>query len=359
MEHKNNLKRPEPRYFGNLLWPIVVIVIGVVLLLRNMGYISGDVWDILLRLWPVLLIGLGLDGIIQRHGLAGPTVLISLGAILILHNFSLLAWDFTDLLLRLWPVLLVALGLDILIGRKSIWGGVLAVILTLVLLSGVVWYFGSSLLVGQVTSRVVSQPMGESDRATLAFHPAMGSLRVGMLVDSTDLVNGDIYRWKGETILEEYSEENTKSNYVLNSSGMSILFPGTLRQRWGWDIKVTPDLPLEIITSMGVGEIYLDLQSLQIDELDISMGLGKVIVILPAQGDCLARIEGALGELVIYVPDGMELRIRSETGMANVNLPPGYVAAEGDYFSPAYPEADDRTDLWINQAIGRVIVKIY
>ena len=64
----------------------------------------------------------------RRGGFVWPLVLISLGAIFLLNNFNVLSWDVWDLIWRLWPVLLVAIGLDILFGRRSVLGSFLSLV---------------------------------------------------------------------------------------------------------------------------------------------------------------------------------------------------------------------------------------
>ena len=44
-----------------LFWPIVLIGVGSILLLTNLGVITGNPWAIIFQLWPVLLIALGLE----------------------------------------------------------------------------------------------------------------------------------------------------------------------------------------------------------------------------------------------------------------------------------------------------------
>jgi hypothetical protein len=50
-----------------IFWPLVLIAAGVLWLLANFGMIESGNLGILLRLWPVLLIGLGLDILIRRR----------------------------------------------------------------------------------------------------------------------------------------------------------------------------------------------------------------------------------------------------------------------------------------------------
>jgi hypothetical protein len=50
---------------GDLMFvPFFLIALGVVFLLKNLGVISGDVWEVL---WPLILIALGLSMIAGRE----------------------------------------------------------------------------------------------------------------------------------------------------------------------------------------------------------------------------------------------------------------------------------------------------
>ena len=52
---------PErPVRHGGLVGPAILIGLGVVFLLNNLGMLDWGIWNILLRLWPLLLIAIGL-----------------------------------------------------------------------------------------------------------------------------------------------------------------------------------------------------------------------------------------------------------------------------------------------------------
>src|SRR4030066_97949 len=72
------------RYSGAFFFGSILITLGLVFLLDNLGVISWDVWDTVLRLWPVLLIAGGLDNLINRDGIVRPVFTIGLGTILLL-----------------------------------------------------------------------------------------------------------------------------------------------------------------------------------------------------------------------------------------------------------------------------------
>jgi hypothetical protein len=51
------MPKPRSRFF----WPLVVIVVGVLLLLQNLGQLPAGLWPLLVQLWPAGLILVGLD----------------------------------------------------------------------------------------------------------------------------------------------------------------------------------------------------------------------------------------------------------------------------------------------------------
>jgi hypothetical protein len=66
----------------------------------------------------------------------GPVLLIGLGVVLLLQQTGYLTWSLWDIVSRLWPVLIIAVGADILIGHRSFVGGLIALVVVLALLAG-------------------------------------------------------------------------------------------------------------------------------------------------------------------------------------------------------------------------------
>ena len=54
----------DPR---NFVWPIVLILVGILFLAYNLGYLKfSELKDIIGTWWPLILIGLGIAGLLQR-----------------------------------------------------------------------------------------------------------------------------------------------------------------------------------------------------------------------------------------------------------------------------------------------------
>ena len=66
--------------YRSLFWPLILIGVGVVWLLGNLGVISGANLSVLFRLWPLFLIAIGLDLLFGRNSQA-IGALIGLGTV--------------------------------------------------------------------------------------------------------------------------------------------------------------------------------------------------------------------------------------------------------------------------------------
>lgn len=51
----------QHRRHGSLTWGLIFILVGVVFLLSNFGAVSPDIWNQLSRLWPIIIILIGVE----------------------------------------------------------------------------------------------------------------------------------------------------------------------------------------------------------------------------------------------------------------------------------------------------------
>jgi hypothetical protein len=85
-------RRPR-RHPPSLFWPLVFIGAGVILLLSTLGYVPWQSWNVLWRLWPLLLVALGVDLLIGRRSVLGAIVsglvlLLLIGLVVVLVVFA-------------------------------------------------------------------------------------------------------------------------------------------------------------------------------------------------------------------------------------------------------------------------------
>jgi predicted membrane protein len=93
-----------------LIIGLVIIVVGVIALLMNLGYnVDIDLWDY----WPLILIFIGLSRIFQPpeyRNLWFGLIFTLVGILFLLDNFYLIRFGFSEL----WPFVLILVGIAIL-----------------------------------------------------------------------------------------------------------------------------------------------------------------------------------------------------------------------------------------------------
>jgi hypothetical protein len=294
----------------------------------------------------------------QRGGIVGPIILIGLGIIFLLNNLGLLSWSIWGTLLRMWPILLIAAGLDLILGRRSVWGSLLALVLTFAILGAALWLSGTEVGAGrQMRSEEIAQSLGGVEEAEIIVDPGVGTLRIEAASDVTSLVAGTVRLARQEVLTRSFTVEDEEGTFVLRTQTGSS---GPFAVGWGgqrlWELRLNPDVPLSLETSLGMGEANLDLTGLTVDSLNVEQGLGQARVIFPEEGRFEARVEGAIGQTILVIPEALAARIRLDTGISGRQIPDDYRCEEDVCTSSDYETADHRVDLEVSQAIGNVAI---
>jgi hypothetical protein len=256
-------------------------------------------------------------------------------------------------------VFLIALGLEILIGRRSIWGSLLVVVLTFAIAAGALWLSQTGTVgVHTAVGEQISHPLDGATEATVVVEPGVGILRIEALPETANLVEGNLQLASGEVLDQNLARAGDRATLELQTTqnGWNP-FRGSSSLRRVWELGLSPAPLLQVSTSLGLGEARLDLTGLALGDLETDMGVGFTRVTLPAQGRFQASIDGAVGMTTVVIPRGLEARILADSGLAVRVMPDGY-RQEGDvYSSPGYESAEDRVDLSLSQAIGLLEVQ--
>jgi len=295
----------------------------------------------------------------RRGGLVGPLILIALGAVLLLNNLGVLEWSVWEVILRLWPVILIATGLELILGRHSVWGLLLAVLLTAAIVALALWLSQSGMTAdGAVRAEEIAQPLEDLERAELFVDPVVGILQLEALDDSGNLVEGVVALGRGERLNRTFSSQGDGASMTLRTEATSF---GPFTAGWAsqrrWQLGLSPRLALELGTNVALGTTEADLSRLTVDRLNVEHGIGLAVVTVPLSGGLQGRIEGAVGQTVVVSPEGVEARLVLDTGLAARQLPDEYECADDICTSPGYADANEPVQLQVGQAIGHLLIR--
>lgn len=287
-----------------------------------------------------------------------PVILITAGVLFLLDNLKVLNVDWTQLW-RLWPVLLVLVGLEILLGRRSLLGSLIVVILTMVIVGGLVLLLvaSPSLLGAPEPAGVqrISEPLDGVEKADLQINFAAGQLDVRPLVESLSLIEGELNLATEHKPAWAIERSDHRASMTLRyPSGIRL---GTWVRTDRWDLRLSPKAGLDLNVDVGAGGATIDLTGLDIRSLEVKSGVGQSTVTFPAQGRFAADLNGGVGATVLEIPAGMAARLVVDRGIGTVNVSERYRKDGNTYVTDDWETNSNRLDVKVEVGVGMMTVK--
>lgn len=298
----------------------------------------------------------------RRSGLIGPIILIAVGVLLLLNTLNLLPWSIWETLWRFWPVLLILLGLEILIGRRS-WVGSLIVLAVAAV--AVITVVAIGLSAGTITTaagerQMLSQPLADASRADVTINFGVGTATLYSLpAGSPNLIEGTVDNAPGRHVETDFHVTGDTAVLNINERGQTGFFPFFGPQvESRWDLGLSSQVPLSLRLSTGVGQATLDLQGLKLTDLQLDTGVGQTLLTLPGQGRFNVDLRGGVGNTVVTVPRGLAVHIRASQGLGNVSVNLPDVSRQGEeWVSRTFDTAEDRADIRLSGGVGNITVR--
>lgn len=316
---------------ANAIWPLILIAAGVVLLLANLDLVDAGIWEIAVDLWPLLVAAAGLNMLLMGGGIFFPLTLIVFAAAFLLDNFDFVDWRMWEAVGRLWPIILVALGLDVLLSARL---------------------FG-----GESRMEEFSQPLEGATSARIKIEPGLGRLDLKTGTVSEALLRGTMALGAGERLSRRFRLRGDEARITLKQS-LSGFFPAHALKpgQSRWQLDLNPLIPTTLKIDGGVGVRHLDLSGLTLAHLTVDGGVGATRLTLPAQGRTRVQIDGGLGDTTVRIPAGMAARIAVDSGLGGRQVHGDFVQAGNTYVSPDYETAAQRLDIDIDQGLGSLTI---
>jgi hypothetical protein len=284
-----------------------------------------------------------------------PYLLIGAGVLLLLTNFGWFDLGSIWSLLSLWPIALIAVGVDIITaGRYRV------AVVIVALIVAAVW--GSTGLrgvgFGGAGSPVdVAHPLDGARSAEVVLRLGVGEVAVDAAAARGALVSGTIVAGRNETIAQRPSRSGTTARIEIASqqTGPTSMPGGDTRR---WNLSLTREVPVDLRVNSGVGRTTLDLRDATLSRLAYAGGVGETVVTLPGSGGYRGEFELGVGATTVRLPQSVEARITVRTGLGRANVSgfdrDGDVYTTSGYASAA---ANARVDLSVQGGVGAVTIQ--
>jgi hypothetical protein len=297
----------------------------------------------------------------------GPLVLIFLGCIFLLQNAGYLPSNFWLSLWRLWPVILVLAGVELLLAGRIPWV-LLAGVSAAVLVLGAVAIHTPTVLAPAQPSTVTSQTtdLGGAHQAALSVQFDAGELNIGAIERPVpgqlatagysgpqNLAPTPTYSVSGDVGLLAYAAGGDTAQGLAPLIGSQSGSPRL-------DLSLSPMVPITSLSvKSGASNGHLDLSTLQLKDFDASLGAAATWIRVPQNaGPVTLRISGGASDISIDVPPGVAARLRFRGGLTTINVDQARFPPAGDnvYQSADFGTAPNSADITIDAGVTKIQV---
>lgn len=287
-----------------------------------------------------------------------PLIFITGGILLLLQNFGLLPPGMWQAIFQLWPVALILLGLEMLIGRRSLGGSLLILLVGVAVVGGALWWAATrAQTLAPAESRLIAQEFKEATAADVTLNFKAGDLMVTALGPSDHLMEGTVTVAPGETRRQTYEVRDGVGWLVLEQEPGALLTPFLSGGNSIWEVQLSTHAPLTLTANTGAGKTTLDLSELQVVYLTVNAGVGETSVTFPGGSSLQVLLNAGVGQVTLILPEGVPARLTFKTGITNVEIPSRFVSQENVYTTPNFSTEGNYIDLEINAGIGQVVIK--
>jgi len=314
---------------------------------------------------------------------------MGVGVIWLLVNLGILPSTNLWILLRLWPILIILAGLDVLFARRLSFLGAL---LALLLLGGVIFILinGDRLNLGEKPEPIIesiSVPLEGAEIAHFELDLSTQKTTIRALQDSTSLVEAEIGHY-GRLDFRVTGEE--EKWITLKQEGI-VSLPSLFSvetEQLVWDIGLSPSVTFDLKINASTGETEINLSDILLSNFrfDGSTGASQILLpessaeydvyiegstggidlVLPRDGDISLRVDGSTGRITFDIPEGVDIRIEVISGGTGNIILPDWISKvdgaqdrdEGVYASDGAEAADQRISVIIEDiGTGNIVFK--
>lgn len=331
----------------------------------------------------------------RGQSLFGPIILIGVGVFFLLRNFGVVPQANFGILFQMWPLWLIFLGVNIVVQQApkrlaGLLSGLVAI--TAVFTASYLVFFSedNALLArlgirtapAELTTETISFDPEDVSRADVSIDFSMWTSELYALEPSAGLIEGEIVH-SGTMRFEGVEEDNGEASVSLSTEsggpwGWSFSGDGT-----PWQIGLNPRTPLDLFLDGGSGSLDLDLGGLTLEQLEIDLGSGSSQIVLPSgeyeatidvgsgssriafgeNGRVQIDIDGGSGSIVLTIPDNVPAQIEINDGSGSFSMPDRFTLVEGErnddsiWETANYSRTGDGLTLYVDVGSGSVRVQ--
>ncbi|MCR4435666.1 MAG: DUF5668 domain-containing protein [Clostridiales bacterium] len=283
--------------------------------------------------------------------------LLTIGLLWILMNFGILTWPIFDAAFKLWPLIFVVIGINIIFKNNA----VIKTVVWLAFLAAIILY---GYFAGGSTGHMSPPDRGgnisiekPAETRSAKLNLELGGATVEMGSTGEKLVDAAI---SDPDIKHSVTYENGKETAVVNidKTRVSVVSHESVNSSCRLDLN--DGIPWDMVVKTGAVKGGLDLSRLKVRSLNLNVGAAKLDLTLGGNYEStMVKIGAGASSIDVNVPEDAGVKIKIGGALNSTNLKELGWVKEGDYYvSPNYNGAAGKIQMDVDMGVGSFKVNV-
>lgn len=294
-------------------------------------------------------------------------LLLFIGTVVLLHNLHIIDFNFFAAL-RLWPLILVSIGISFLFQNRK--NGAWIIAISNIIICSIFFYkgvTGDETMFGNISivndeddsefipaNAVGLIKAGNEDRVRLTINGGAAKFVMNDKISPDSLMRASTRSQNSSISLVNSGDKNqelTLNNKVRSSKSGNNSILVNLNNSAIWDLEY----------NVGAANIDADFRNLKIGSLEINSGAMSMDMHLPApiEGTNNIEISTAASKIILYLPKGAACRVETESFLSNNKFEGVDLKMEDYRQSTNYEQASSRYHIKVEGAANSLSILRY
>jgi hypothetical protein len=292
-------------------------------------------------------------------------IFICCGIVLLLNTLDYVSWSVWFKILSLWPVLLIAIGIE-LIFRKTFLSflTILSPILLILAILGPVYFSYGEWTRGVRLAKNYewTQPFNEEiKKAKVTVEFKAGELELKS--DTLNLVKANLDYWNKKPECDFFFSDLDSTVRIRIKGGKKEWSDWVWKgwRRHEWNIRLNHKIPLELELRSKASDADLDLSDLKVDDLSLILKASDLRVKFGKKEFVKCKFDSDASHIRILIPEESGIKIESEANLTSTEFSGDLSIYHEDntYQSENFESAPYKIDLFLEGSVSKLEVLTY
>ena len=322
---------------------LTFLLIGTILLANTLEILEWSVWSNIIRLWPLLIVGLGFSLIFRGKSLSFMGPLIIFLGIIVGVGASYMGINFEEEIVRE----IKTLSREIIIEVEKIPETEVALETEII---PEIETAPETEISPETETPLETKEYPEIEKASIGLNLDVGKLTLG---ESTPLLYECVsqYRYKEFEPFEEFSRTEKEANILIyHSQVIKRRISNNIGNHW--QLKLNNKIIYDLSIKTGAIDTDCNLSGFKVEKLDIESGASNINLVLP-QYDSEIIIDTGVSNINIAIPKNVGATVNIDSGIAIKDLD-DFIKRNGTYISYNYNESEFKTKIEIDCGVSNI-----